>query len=42
MNKIVEYGAYASWNGITAKWARVQTKDDKTGWLFSAYLEEVR
>jgi hypothetical protein len=39
---VLEYGAYASWNGITAKWAKVQTNDDKTGWLFSGYLEEVR
>jgi len=40
--RFLEYGAYASWNGITAKWARVQTNDDKIGWLFSGYLEEVR
>jgi hypothetical protein len=39
--QVLEYGDYASWNGITAKWAKVQTKDDKTGWLFSGYLEVV-
>jgi hypothetical protein len=38
---VLEYGQYASWNGITAKWAKVQTNDNKTGWLFSGYLEEV-
>jgi hypothetical protein len=36
----LEYGDYADWNGITAKWANVKTSDDKTGWLFSGYLEE--
>jgi len=40
--KVLEYGEYASWNGVTAKWAKVQTNDDKIGWLFSGYLEEVR
>jgi len=40
--QVLEYGEYASWNGITAKWAKVQTSDNKTGWLFSAYLEEAR
>jgi hypothetical protein len=39
--QVLEYGDYASWNGITAKWAKVQTNDNKTGWLFSGYLEEV-
>jgi hypothetical protein len=39
--QVLEYGEYASWNGITAKWAKVQTRDNKTGWLFSGYLEEL-
>ena len=40
--QVLEYGEYANWNGITAKWAKVQTADNKTGWLFSAYLEETK
>jgi hypothetical protein len=40
--QVLEYGEYASWNGITAKWAKVQTSDNKTGWLFSGYLEAIR
>ena len=40
--QVLEYGDYASWNGITAKWAKVQTIDNKTGWLFSGYLEEAK
>jgi hypothetical protein len=40
--QVLEYGAYADWNGITAKWAKVTTSDNKTGWLFSGYLEELR
>jgi len=40
--QVLEYGDYASWNGITAKWAKVQTADSKTGWLFSGYLEEAK
>jgi hypothetical protein len=39
--QVLEYGEYASWNGITAKWAKVLTRDNKTGWLFSGYLEEL-
>jgi hypothetical protein len=37
--QVLEYGEYASWNGITAKWAKVLTSGSKTGWLFSGYLE---
>jgi hypothetical protein len=40
--QVLEYGDYADWNGIAAKWAKVKTGDDKTGWLFSGYLEELR
>jgi len=40
--QFLEYGAYADWNGITARWAKVKTGDDKTGWLFSGFLEEIR
>lgn len=40
--QVLEYGDYASWNGITAKWVKVQTADSKTGWLFSGYLEETK
>jgi len=40
--QVLEYGDYASWNGITAKWAKVQTGDNKTGWLFSGYLEALK
>jgi hypothetical protein len=40
--QVLEYGEYADWNGITAKWAKVTTSDNKTGWLFSGYLEELR
>ena len=39
--QVLEYGDYASWNGITAKWAKVQTADSKTGWLFSGYIEAI-
>jgi hypothetical protein len=40
--QVLEYGEYADWNGITAKWAKIKTGDGKTGWLFSGYLEELR
>jgi len=40
--QVLEYGDYASWNGITAKWAKVQTADSKTGWLFSGYIEAIK
>jgi hypothetical protein len=39
--QVLEYGDYADWNGITAKWVNVKTKDGKTGWLFSGYLKEI-
>jgi hypothetical protein len=38
----LEYGDYADWNGITAKWVKIKTSDGKTGWLFSGYLEPLR
>jgi hypothetical protein len=40
--QVLEYGPYADWNGITARWAKVKTADDKSGWLFSGYLEAIR
>jgi hypothetical protein len=40
--QVLEYGDYADWNGITAKWAKIKTVDDKTGWLFSGYLKALR
>jgi SH3-like domain-containing protein len=40
--QVLEYGEYADWNGVTAKWAKIKTGDGKTGWLFSGYLEELR
>ena len=38
---VLEYGEYANWKGITARWARVKTADDRTGWLFSGFLENI-
>jgi hypothetical protein len=40
--QVLEYGPYADWNGITARWVKVKTADDKSGWLFSGYLEAIR
>jgi hypothetical protein len=40
--QVVQYGEYADWNGITAKWAKVKTAGDKTGWIFSVYLAEIK
>jgi hypothetical protein len=39
--QVLEYGEYADWNGILAKWAKVRTADGKSGWLFSGYLTEI-